>query len=40
VDLRPDIDAAERLVIAVATGEIDEVKAIAQGLHELVVPDV
>ena len=40
VDLRPDIDAAEHLVIAVATGEIDEVKAIAQGLHELVVPDV
>ena len=40
VDVRLDIDAAERLVIAVATGEIDEVKAIAQGLHELVVPDV
>ncbi|MFF3732657.1 type II toxin-antitoxin system death-on-curing family toxin [Streptomyces sp. NPDC002476] len=35
IDLRPDIDAAERLVIAVATGEKDEVKAIAQGLREL-----
>ncbi|MFE6037731.1 type II toxin-antitoxin system death-on-curing family toxin [Streptomyces sp. NPDC056452] len=40
VDLRPDIDAAERLVIAVATGETDEVKAISQGLRELVVVDV
>lgn len=40
VDLRPDIDAAERLVIAVATGEMDEVKAISQGLRELVVADV
>ncbi|QNE77060.1 type II toxin-antitoxin system death-on-curing family toxin [Streptomyces finlayi] len=40
VDLRPDIDAAERLVIAVATGETDEVKAIAQGLRELVVTEV
>ncbi|HEY9252398.1 MAG TPA: type II toxin-antitoxin system death-on-curing family toxin, partial [Nocardioides sp.] len=40
VDLRPDIDAAERLVIAVATGEMDEVKAIAQGLRELVVTEV
>ncbi|MEV3931660.1 type II toxin-antitoxin system death-on-curing family toxin [Streptomyces sp. NPDC049944] len=37
VDLRPDIDAAERLVIAVATGEADEVKVIAQGLRDLVV---
>lgn len=40
VDLRPDIDAAERLVIAVATGEMDEVKAIAQGLRDLVVAGV
>ncbi|MFG2593401.1 type II toxin-antitoxin system death-on-curing family toxin [Streptomyces sp. NPDC048438] len=40
VDLRPDIDAAERLVIAVATGETDEVKVIAQGLRELVVVEV
>lgn len=40
VDLHPDIDAAERLVIAVATGEMDEVKVIAQGLRELVVADV
>ncbi|MER7539116.1 type II toxin-antitoxin system death-on-curing family toxin [Streptomyces sp. NPDC097704] len=36
VQLRPDIDAAERLVIAVATGETDEVKVIAQGLRELI----
>ncbi|MFC8535507.1 type II toxin-antitoxin system death-on-curing family toxin [Streptomyces sp. NPDC057249] len=36
VDLRPDIDAAERLVIAVATGEADEVAVIAKGLRELV----
>ncbi|MEU6016720.1 type II toxin-antitoxin system death-on-curing family toxin [Streptomyces sp. NPDC047515] len=40
IDLRPDIDAAERLVIAVATGEMDEVKVISQGLRELVVDDV
>ncbi|MFF3607249.1 type II toxin-antitoxin system death-on-curing family toxin [Streptomyces sp. NPDC002463] len=36
VQLRPDVDAAERLVIAVATGETDEVKVIAQGLRELI----
>ncbi|ORT61520.1 type II toxin-antitoxin system death-on-curing family toxin [Streptomyces sp. CB03238] len=35
VQLRPDIDAAERLVIAVATGEVDEVKVIAEGLRGL-----
>lgn len=40
VDLRPDIDAAERLVIAVATGDMDEVKVISQGLRELVVDAV
>ncbi|MFE9819246.1 type II toxin-antitoxin system death-on-curing family toxin [Streptomyces sp. NBC_00236] len=40
VDLRPDIDAAERLVIAVATGEMDEVKAISQGLRDLVADAV
>ncbi|MCM2413830.1 type II toxin-antitoxin system death-on-curing family toxin [Streptomyces sp. RKAG290] len=40
VDLRPDIDAAERLVIAVATGEMDEVKVISQGLRDLVVDHV
>ncbi|MFF3318181.1 type II toxin-antitoxin system death-on-curing family toxin [Streptomyces sp. NPDC003035] len=38
VQLRPDIDAAERLVIAVATGETDEVKAISHGLRELILP--
>ncbi|WP_432150532.1 type II toxin-antitoxin system death-on-curing family toxin [Streptomyces sp. bgisy029] len=37
VDLRPDIDAAERLVIDVATGETDEIKVISQGLRALVV---
>lgn len=36
VELRPDIDAAERLVISVSTGEIEEVKAIADGLRALV----
>ncbi|MFI6442093.1 type II toxin-antitoxin system death-on-curing family toxin [Streptomyces sp. NPDC050759] len=35
VQLRPDIDAAERLVIAVATGSLDEVKAISEVLREL-----
>ncbi|MGW2306013.1 type II toxin-antitoxin system death-on-curing family toxin [Streptomyces sp. NPDC001809] len=40
VQLRPDIDAAERLVIAVATGETDEVKAISHGLRELADTDV
>ncbi|MFE1270258.1 type II toxin-antitoxin system death-on-curing family toxin [Streptomyces sp. NPDC058758] len=38
VQLRPDIDAAERLVVDVATGSLDEVKAIAQGLRELILP--
>ncbi|WP_046500096.1 type II toxin-antitoxin system death-on-curing family toxin [Streptomyces odonnellii] len=40
VQLRPDIDAAERLVIAVATGEMDEVKAISESLRELLGPEV
>lgn len=40
IDLRPDIDAAERLVIDVATGETDEIKAISQGLRDLVVEEV
>ncbi|MCX5234613.1 type II toxin-antitoxin system death-on-curing family toxin [Streptomyces prunicolor] len=35
VQLRPDIDAAERLVIAVATGGMDEVKAIGEALRAL-----
>jgi death-on-curing protein len=35
VQLRPDIDAAERLVIAVATGSLDEVKAISEVLRDL-----
>ncbi|MGY0067628.1 type II toxin-antitoxin system death-on-curing family toxin [Streptomyces sp. QTS137] len=33
--LRPDIDAAERLVIAVATGDMDEVKVISEALRDL-----
>ncbi|CAM5452392.1 hypothetical protein STENM223S_05733 [Streptomyces tendae] len=32
VQLRPDIDAAEQLVIAVATGKLDEVKGISEAL--------
>ncbi|MFF3393175.1 type II toxin-antitoxin system death-on-curing family toxin [Streptomyces sp. NPDC002669] len=40
IDLRPDIDAAERLVIAVATGDTDEMEDISRGLCELVVDEV
>ncbi|MFE2037778.1 type II toxin-antitoxin system death-on-curing family toxin [Streptomyces scopuliridis] len=40
VQLRPDIDAAERLVIAVATGQMDEVKAISECLRELLDPQM
>ncbi|MFF4019184.1 type II toxin-antitoxin system death-on-curing family toxin [Streptomyces sp. NPDC001843] len=35
VQLRPDIDAAERLVIAVATGSLEEVKVIGEALRGL-----
>ncbi|MGW2637251.1 type II toxin-antitoxin system death-on-curing family toxin [Streptomyces sp. NPDC001348] len=35
VQLRPDIDAAERLVVAVATGSLEEVKVIGEALREL-----
>ncbi|MGW4041607.1 type II toxin-antitoxin system death-on-curing family toxin [Streptomyces sp. NPDC004721] len=35
VQLRPDIDAAERLVIGVATGALEEVKVIGEALREL-----
>ncbi|MEU9593218.1 type II toxin-antitoxin system death-on-curing family toxin [Streptomyces sp. NPDC048219] len=35
VELRPDIDAAERLVIAVATGAEDEIKVISEALRDL-----
>ncbi|MFJ6523193.1 type II toxin-antitoxin system death-on-curing family toxin [Streptomyces filamentosus] len=38
VQLRPDIDAAERLVIDVATGSTGEVEAIARGLRGLMGP--
>ncbi|MET9519308.1 type II toxin-antitoxin system death-on-curing family toxin [Streptomyces sp. NPDC002994] len=38
VQLRPDIDTAERLVITVATGELEEVKMISQALRELALP--
>ncbi|GAA3062233.1 type II toxin-antitoxin system death-on-curing family toxin [Streptomyces roseofulvus] len=40
IQLRPDIDAAERLVIEVATGRTDEVKTIAQELRALLDPEV
>ncbi|WP_327695231.1 type II toxin-antitoxin system death-on-curing family toxin [Streptomyces sp. NBC_00459] len=40
VQLRPDIDVAERLVIAVATGSVDEVKAISEVLRDLAEPSV
>jgi death-on-curing protein len=35
VDLVPDIDAAEELVIAVVTGRTDEIKTISQALRQL-----
>ncbi|WP_329564543.1 type II toxin-antitoxin system death-on-curing family toxin [Kitasatospora sp. NBC_01266] len=35
VELVPDIDAAEELVIAVATGELEEIKTISHGLRAL-----
>ncbi|MFJ6544766.1 type II toxin-antitoxin system death-on-curing family toxin [Streptomyces sp. NPDC091385] len=35
VQLRPDIDAAERLVVAVATGDTEEIKVIAEALRDL-----
>ncbi|MDQ0930460.1 type II toxin-antitoxin system death-on-curing family toxin [Streptomyces turgidiscabies] len=35
VQLRPDIDTAERLVVAVASGTLDEVKAVSEVLREL-----
>ncbi|WP_055524482.1 type II toxin-antitoxin system death-on-curing family toxin [Streptomyces graminilatus] len=40
VQLRPDIDAAEHLVRAVASGGVDEVKVISQMLRELAEPSV
>jgi death-on-curing protein len=40
VQLRPDIDAGERLVIAVSTGRVSELKEIAQALQDLLdAPD-
>lgn len=35
VQLRPNIDAAEQLVITVASGALEEIKVIAEGLREL-----
>jgi death-on-curing protein len=35
VQLRPDIDAAEGLVIGVATGELEDVKVISEALRDL-----
>ncbi|MDW4905217.1 type II toxin-antitoxin system death-on-curing family toxin [Streptomyces sp. ADMS] len=40
VQLRPDIDVAERLVIAVASGSVDEVKAISEVLRDLAEPSM
>ena len=40
VQLRPDIDTAERLVIAVASGSVDEVKVISEVLRDLAEPSV
>ncbi|GAT79378.1 phage killer protein [Streptomyces sp. F-3] len=40
VQLRPDIDAAERLVIAVSTGAWEEVEVIGEALRELAEQDV
>nr|WP_203731679.1 type II toxin-antitoxin system death-on-curing family toxin [Streptomyces sp. SID12501] len=40
VQLRPDIDAAERLVIAVASGSVDEVKVISEVLRNLAEPSM
>ncbi|MFF9360606.1 type II toxin-antitoxin system death-on-curing family toxin [Streptomyces griseoluteus] len=36
--LRADIDAGERLVIAAATGSTDEIKAISEALRDLADP--
>ncbi|MGW3113791.1 hypothetical protein [Streptomyces sp. NPDC001091] len=38
IALWPDIDAGELLVIAVATGSMDEIKAIAEALRDLAEP--
>ncbi|MEV7201694.1 type II toxin-antitoxin system death-on-curing family toxin [Streptomyces griseoluteus] len=38
--LRADVDAGERLVIAVATGSVDEIKTIAEALRDLAEPTV
>ncbi|EST21054.1 hypothetical protein N566_27720 [Streptomycetaceae bacterium MP113-05] len=35
IELRPDIDAAEHLIISVATGDVEEIKVIAEGLRRL-----
>ncbi|WP_336605790.1 hypothetical protein [Streptomyces sp. BA2] len=40
VQLRPDIDAAERLVVAVAAGEVDDVKVISEAPREPAEPPV
>jgi death-on-curing protein len=40
IQLRPDIDAAECLVVDVATGAADEIEAIVRALRELVASDV
>ncbi|MGW3496936.1 type II toxin-antitoxin system death-on-curing family toxin [Streptomyces sp. NPDC001020] len=40
VQLRPAIDAAERLVTDVATGALDEVEVISEALRQLAEQDV
>ncbi|MFH9978155.1 type II toxin-antitoxin system death-on-curing family toxin [Streptomyces sp. NPDC017179] len=40
VQLRPDVDAAERLITDVATGTLEEVKVIGEALRELAEQDV
>ncbi|THA26189.1 type II toxin-antitoxin system death-on-curing family toxin [Streptomyces sp. RKND-216] len=35
IELRPDIDAAEQLIVSVATGELEEIKVIADCLRRL-----
>lgn len=40
VELRPDADAAARLVSAVTAGEPEDVGAISRALRDLTLPDV
>ncbi|MFD3541230.1 hypothetical protein ACFWUQ_17270 [Streptomyces sp. NPDC058662] len=40
MQLRADIDAAERPVVGVATGRADDVRDIGRGLRDLALPAV